>query len=323
MPVYNAAPYLEAAVESILVQTLSEFELVTINDGSTDDSLAILHQLASNAPRIVLLTQPNRGIVTALNRGLDICRGEFIARMDADDISVPERLEKQVDYLNRHCEIDACGSWMESFSSSGKEVRKLECDDGRIRATLPFGSSFPHPSAMFRTSFFEGGLRYRAEFAHAEDYDLWARASATKRFHTLPEALYRYRIHENQGSNSPALRSFAAKVRRELLQRFGIDPIAESDLEIHESIVSCLPEDSIERLQASAKWLRKLRKANESQVVAPVDAFDEVIAEYWFRKCRASARMRVSAWLQYFRGPFNPIRQARLTARWALRHMRY
>jgi hypothetical protein len=197
MPAYNAQAYLRDAVDSILRQTQQDFELILINDGSTDATAAIAEELSARDARIRYFTQENRGIVATLNRGLELCRGEFIARMDADDIAHPRRFEKQLALLRKDPRVVICGSDASILGRSGGVIRKPRTDAG-CRAWLLVGPCFVHPSVMFRRTLVDRGLRYRPDFQYAEDYDFWHRAAALGRMCNIKEPLLAYRFHGGQ-----------------------------------------------------------------------------------------------------------------------------
>lgn len=195
MPVYNAEKYLRGAIESILDQTFADFEFLIIDDGSTDKSLNIINSY--NDPRIKLIRNTkNLGIIKTLNRGLSLAKGVYIARMDADDISTQDRLEKQVNFMDDHLEIGVCGSWVKIFTHFKflGYVIKLPTNPEDIKLDLRRRNVIQHPSVILRKSLFdEFGLRYLNNFRHAEDYDLWVRASKLFPLANLPEVLLYYR----------------------------------------------------------------------------------------------------------------------------------
>ena len=204
IPVYNAAPYLQEAVESILSQTYRDFEVIIVNDGSTDRSGKLLRKMASRDSRILLIDQPNRGIVAALNNGLQRCRGELIARMDADDVSMPERFDRQVAYLDACPECVGVGSrvlqispYGDILSSSGQHP-----DHEWIEAELlkGNGAALIHPTAMFRKQAGEAVGGYQAQFQWVEDLDLFLRLAEIGRLANLPDVLLHYRQHPDSVS---------------------------------------------------------------------------------------------------------------------------
>jgi len=201
LPIYNAEAFLREAVESILAQSFTNIELLAINDGSTDHSREILTSFSDSRLKIID-NDSNRGLIYTLNRGIELAEGEFIARMDADDISLNNRIEKQVNFLNTHPKIALLGSWAEYVDQAGRIIllREVPVENKIIQGKLLEVCCFIHPSVMFRTSVVRGLCGYRQDALHAEDYDLWLRISENHEVDNLPEPLIRYRIHPGQVS---------------------------------------------------------------------------------------------------------------------------
>lgn len=198
MPVYNAQPYLRQAVDSILGQTFHDFEFVIIDDGSTDCSADILRDYAGREPRIRLTSRPNTGYLRALNEGLAICQGEYVVRMDADDVALPERLERQIAFLDRHRECLMVGSALVRIDADGdvlcEEPLPLEHDEIESRLWQGLGA-IGHPAAVIRRQVLIDVGGYRQEYYGAEDHDLWLRLAERGRLANLPEPLLMCRIH--------------------------------------------------------------------------------------------------------------------------------
>ena len=194
MPVYNAEKYLEEAIKSVLSQTFTNFEFLIFNDGSTDNSLKIIQSYQDD--RIVLAYNgQNKGYVSHLNEGIRLARGKYIARMDADDICLPERFEKQVDFLEKNPTYVLCGSRIKCFGETQDEVM-LPLEDEEIRLKMLYITPFAHPSVMIRkATLLENALRYDKEVMPAEDHDLWARIAQLGKLHNLKTPLLRYRMH--------------------------------------------------------------------------------------------------------------------------------
>lgn len=198
MSVYNSMLYLEQSVQSILDQTFRDFEFIIINDGSTDGTQKILETFAD--PRIQIVTQPNTGLTKALNRGLKLCRGEFMARMDADDISMPERLERQLVFLNKHPEVGMVGTAHIEIDAKGEVLLKKPCllEDNQLRKILIKYNPFCHTSVMIRRSILQKIGPYDESFSYAQDYELWFRVARHHKLANLPQFLIKRRIyHEN------------------------------------------------------------------------------------------------------------------------------
>lgn len=193
MSVYNTnAIWLRESIESILNQTFKDFEFIIINDGSTNEDVeeAILSYQDS---RIKYIKQQNQGLAKSLNNGLEIATGEYIARMDSDDISLPSRFEKQVDYLDNHSEVSILGTWFEIFP----ETQIIKHPEHPKYFDFLHHCCVAHPSVMFRRADFEKyNLKYNPEYK-CEDYELWSRAIRYFEFANIQEVLLKYRWHEN------------------------------------------------------------------------------------------------------------------------------
>jgi glycosyltransferase involved in cell wall biosynthesis len=216
MPVYNSARYVAEAIESILAQTFGDFEFIIVDDGSTDDSLAILRHYERQDKRIRLITRPNTGIVAALNDGLALARAELVARMDADDVSLPERLGKQRDFMASHPNYVAMSTAYTIMDPDGLDMWDVPvaCDHEEIEKELleARGAGLIHPAVIYRRADVLAAGEYRKEYEWVEDTDLWFRLIERGRVANLPEPLLRKRYH------------FASvcKARRELQHARGV-----------------------------------------------------------------------------------------------------
>lgn len=196
MPVYNGGAYLAPAVESVLAQTFAEFELIIINDGSTDNSWEVIQNYARTDARIRAFTQSNKGLVSALNRGLAKARGCYLARMDSDDICLNSRFALQVKTLDARPELGVLGGALEIIDAGGRPLGKQIYPRGdKLKERLLYGSFLCHPAAMGRTELFRAVGGYRAYYRHCEDYDLWLRLSRLAELDNLADTLLFYRMH--------------------------------------------------------------------------------------------------------------------------------
>ena len=198
LPVYNAEAYVREAVESILAQSFTDFELIAINDGSTDDSGAILRELAARDTRIVLVERPNDGLISALNDGIKSARADLIARMDADDVAMPERFALQHARMVQEPELAVLGSFIRVMDKAGNIIRLSEypLTPKAAARCLERGCPVIHPAVMMRRDAVLESGGYRKAFPHAEDYDLWLRMSDLGyTIANLPQPLLNYREH--------------------------------------------------------------------------------------------------------------------------------
>jgi glycosyltransferase involved in cell wall biosynthesis len=199
MPVFNTSAFLAPAIDSILKQTFDDFEFIILDDGSTDRSVNVIRGFAESDERIRFFPLEHRGYVSLLRRGLAHCRGEFIARMDSDDIAMPERFDKQVQFLRGHPEVVALGSRVVLIDPYGSRVEKPThyTDHDQIEAELlaGIGWAIVHPAAMMRREVVMQVGGYREDLAVSEDLDLFLRLAEVGQLANLPEVLLQYRQH--------------------------------------------------------------------------------------------------------------------------------
>ncbi len=199
LPVYNAEAFIGPAVESILGQTFGDFELIVVNDGSTDGSPAILERLAAADARVRLISRPNTGYVPALNEALAVARGDLIARMDADDVSLPARFERQVAYLADHPACVMVGTHVAIMDGDGAVIGPMAHvqfgHDAIDRALMNRGWALVHPTIMARAWAVRQVGGYRPELCPNEDHDLFLRLAEVGPVENLPEVLLHYRKH--------------------------------------------------------------------------------------------------------------------------------
>ena len=216
MPVYNAKRYVAEAVRSILAQTFADFELIIIDDGSTDGSRAILEDLAAGDSRIRLVSRENRGLVATLNELMGMARADLVARMDADDVAIPERFEWQVEFLRDHPEVVCLGGFQHHIDSEGRYLYLYTCPlgDPEIQDQMLLGHcEINHPSVMMRREVALAVGGYRAEMEHLEDLDLWLRMGERGQLANLDRVITRYRVHEKSKSEQ-FQREHAGFIRR-------------------------------------------------------------------------------------------------------------
>lgn len=241
MAVYNAQPFVVQAVESILTQSWSDLELIAVDDGSQDETAAILARLAQRDRRLRVLRQGHLGTIAALNLGCDAAKGQFIARMDADDVAFPRRLERQLSVLSQQAEVGALGGSVVVIDDDGRRqyVLTYPCSDRAIRSSLPYWNCFAHPTVVMRAHAFREVGGYRSAFRHAEDYDLWLRLSERWCLQNLPEPVLLLRTHRAQVTGQylhqqvvAGLAARASARRRRAGERDPLDDVESVDVEL-------------------------------------------------------------------------------------------
>lgn len=236
LPVYNCRRYLAAAVASIRAQTFADFECIVVDDGSTDGSAAIIDRAAAADPRLRVVRRPNTGIVGALNDSLALATGEFIARMDGDDLAEPGRFAAQLAFLEHHPEVVALGTAARTIDSRGAILDLLRpplTHEAIVdQLLLGNGAALVHPAVILRRTALLAAGSYAAEFCKAEDLDLFLRLARFGRLANLAEPLLRYRLHLQSTNFSQRTRQKELVLRilaRERSAR-GLSPLTLADL---------------------------------------------------------------------------------------------
>lgn len=305
LPVFNCELYLEEAIDSILAQSFSDFELIILNDGSTDRSLDIARSYCDSRIRVICNSERS-GIVDSLNRGIFEARGTLIARMDGDDISYLQRFERQVDFLNVNPEVDVVGCWLECFGARD-EVWKYPTENAEISCRLLFESSIPHATVMIRRKvFFDDNYRYSANYPRAEDYELWTRMIDHYSFANIDEILYRYRQYGlgSDPDNQENKKKSADRIRALNLMKLEC-VISEKELELHNQLASHKYGASLGFLTAAEKWLLKIEHANEKSGVFDAVYLKKVLAEKWWDICNRSQVLGLSGWRVFSNSPLS------------------
>lgn len=213
MPAYNAEKYIAQAMDSILGQTFRDFEFIILNDCSKDRTDEII--LSCKDPRIVYLkNEQNMGVAATLNKGLAAAKGNYIARMDADDISMPQRLEKQVEFLDSHPNTAVVGTDLERFGEGmSTQFRGFAGDPAQMKVDLLFACGLAHPSVMMRRAVIDELGGYDMAFEGLEDYELWCRVAQKHDVSVVNQMLFRYRVHPGQVTKNPS-EKYLSRMRR-------------------------------------------------------------------------------------------------------------
>ena len=286
MSVYNGQTYLREAIDSVLNQTYFNFEFIIINDGSCDESLSIINSYQDS--RIVLIDNGlNKGLIYSLNKGLEIAKGKYIARMDADDVCYKDRFEKQVLFLDSHLSVGVLGSNYLSFSESRSRKLKSIQHSAQIKTYLLFTATMCHPTLMIRKNILDSNhLKYSETAKYVEDFDLWTRLVLKTDFFNLNEYLLKYRDHQSQVSRSFASIQMQNSdiVREKYLRNLGFQ-FNQEELDTHHFISSNKMIISKNRLINIESWLSNLVLQNKSNNVIDLDEFNEVIFKLWLDCC--------------------------------------
>lgn len=303
LPVYNAAPYLGRAIESILQQSFTDLELLLVNDGSEDDSLQVIASF--HDPRIVLIdNKENKGLIFSLNAGIERSRGKYIVRMDADDISMPQRIEKQIRFMETHPEVGAAGCSYYAFTErSIKKVHAIE-ENEVLRSLLLFNSSLCHPATVIRKETLRrNAIRYDQRYPHAEDYDLWVQLSKVSKLGNVPDFLFKYRRHDQQVTRmqKKGVTDAAQQIRIHYLRYLGFK-FTEQELETHYRLATNQLVNGKDVLEAAERWLLKLVDQNAALRSIEPKHFNYFMGKTWYDTC-GMTNLGMLAYKHFFRSP--------------------
>lgn len=292
IPVYNRARYLAQAVDSMLAQTYRDFEILILDDGSEDDSLRIARSYRD--PRVRVETNSkNLGNTPTRNRGIDLSRGHYIATLDSDDFAMPERLAKQISYLETHRHCAAVGSWIrkQDDDAGTSRLKRRPLTSREMKAWFPWHDSLSQTSVMMRADTLRR-LRYDESYEQCQDYDLHVRLAREHDIANLPEVLTVKRLHSEQITRNVKIgHQTKRRVIRRILRELDMEP-TQQELEFH--YILTRPELRRSRpngdsLDAAADWLRRLLLANARTHALPEPEFSRVVASVWIAVCHSLA----------------------------------
>lgn len=261
MSVFNEEQYIEEALQSILNQTHQNFEIIIVDDCSSDNTVEIINRLSDNRIHLYLNTE-NRGLTRNLNRGMQMAKGKFIARMDGDDISLPKRFETQLRYFETHPDVFLISCQTETFGAENL-TWKLEDNPDKLKIMMLVRPVLAHPGYMMRRELLDMGYQYDESFRSAQDYEFAARVTRQYRIGIASPVLLKYRAHDGQVSNKAGGLQFqnADRVRRYLFGELGVD-LSEQEWEQYHNFVLEVKTDYIEYFLAVKKILKKVIDAN-------------------------------------------------------------
>jgi len=237
MPVFNGEKYLTEAIESILTQTYTNFEFVIINDGSTDTTEEIIKAFSDSRIRLINNTT-NIKLIATLNKGIQLCNGKYIVRMDADDVSLPDRIEVLVGFMEHNPDVGVCGSYYKIIGDN-ERVIKYPTSNDELKTSLLFFVPIAHPTTIWRKEVIaKNQLGFDVNYIHAEDYKFWTEIIEYSQLGNVPEILLNYREHNNQISSlyADTQKEKSQNIRKELLQKIFTD-ITVAEFKLWEEII--------------------------------------------------------------------------------------
>ncbi len=291
---YNGQRYVREAVDSVLRQTFRDFELLVIDDGSTDATAHIIDSFDDR--RIKLIKNEKRlKLSGALNRGFDLARGEYIARMDADDICFERRFAVQAAFLDKHPQLGICGCHTRVFGMKRYGVHHAPLGKDRVKAHLLFDNPFVHPSVMLRKRLFNRhALRYNGDYYPTEDYELWSRALRLYPGDNIDSVLLKYRLHKNSMTRSDwtNMDHKATRIIGRIFAQAGV-ALTQDELGFHRTIgreTSCAFTNPADICRGE-NWFLHLGAINLAKKIVSPSALSDITAEAWFRLCFNSSQL--------------------------------
>lgn len=310
IPVYNREAYVGAAIESVLTQSFRDFEILLIDDGSTDRSVEILRSY--DDPRVrVICNEYNLGIPHTRNRGLELARGEYIALLDSDDVARPDRLRQQTTFLDCHPDYVQVGGWKQDIDMNGRVLKKIKRQPTHaadVHAQLLFRCSVSNTTVMARAATLQA-YGYRPSFPRCQDYDLHVRLATHHKIANLPQVLTHARVHPHQ--ITVQTQALGDEKKKEIMQRLladlGVVSYEAHDLYRHLMLSRMrkfrfVPDRAY--VDWAEEWLLGLQSANRRTRRYSECAFSRAVSEKWLQTCWASrSGIGRAAWRAFFRSP--------------------
>jgi len=302
MSAYNSEQYLNEAIESILNQTFGNFEFIITDDCSSDGSFEIIRSYAQKDKRIKYFrNSENLGLTKSLNNMIGTASGKYIARMDADDISMPDRFQKQFEFMENNPQTGVLGTNIIFFGNYNAES-DLPADNEEIKAELLFRDVVMHPAVMIRRSVLdEFKLRYDESFRISQDYDLWSRIICFTECANLPEHLLRYRFVDSNLTNSTNTEyrePFLKRIFINQLKRIGINPSYE-EIRYHIILASKKKISRFDDLSGIMLWLEKIADKNKGTLFYDQAVIESILSKHWFSICTDSTGFGLKTLFMY------------------------
>lgn len=311
MPVYNGERYLQQAILSILNQTFEEFELLIIDDGSTDGSALIVESFQREDERVKLIkNETNLGLIKTLNKGLDLIKTKYIVRMDCDDVARPHRIQTQIKFMETHPAVGVCGSWinLQKASEDREYLQAYPTTHDAIKIDMLRHCAVAHPSVTIRKAFFDQHkLRYDEAYPHTEDYELWIRAIDHFEFANIPEVLLDYNSHEE---NITSIHEGQQLETAQLLRLRQISKLITLSANKEKILTNLFVHrqadfDTAQDWRQLGDLLLKLSQANRQKKLYSPKAFDGFLYKTWLKACRRGIKLAGNTFGPFIRAPLS------------------
>ena len=315
MPVYNAELYLNEAIESILNQTFINFEFLIINDGSIDKSEQIISSYKDHRIRYVK-NEANLKLIATLNKGIEMAQGKYIVRMDADDISLPHRLQTQFDFMELHPNVALCGSWFEVLDGKSG-VGKYVGNHYEIMMKMLYQCHFCHPSVIMRKSILENFIvKFDPLYTHAEDYDFFIRIGEKFELANIQEILIMYRVHNQSVSqrNKETQSKNSTVIKQNLFKKIGLN-MDENQLDFFSTIMQHEYEQTKEYVINVSSFFENLLAANENSVFFEKEFLKIYLAQLWLNVTYNCTSLGLFSFNEFYGSPLNKYITLSITAK--------
>lgn len=302
MPVFNAEPYIKDSLQSILSQTYKNLEVLIVDDVCTDGSMQVVVAIPDSRVKIIR-NEKNLGLAASINKAIRLSTGQYLARMDADDVALPERIDRQVAFLEKNQAVDIIGTAMR-FTGYSQYLSNFPILHQECRIQLLFNVCFGHPTVIFRRNVFDDPMNFYDESLkqYSEEYDLWCRLSNRHRFHNLNEPLLLYRTYP------PGIKVEAEELRKRntlLIQEkylnslFG--PVSARDFSIHTQLSLMEIVHDRKELKECDEWLQRLIALNETKKEFEEKSFSKILAKRFFEFCYSNSARGLFVLFYYYR----------------------
>jgi len=286
MPVYNGEAYLAEAIDSVLAQDFQDFSLIIVDDASTDRSLELIQSYQDERIKIIC-NETNLGASMTVAKGIQASQGRYIIRMDQDDICLPNRFSKQVNFMDDHPDVAACGSAVNVFNQNLDYTVTYPLDHDTIKCHLLFECCLSNPSTIRRRNgLMNTGIDQRSLYRNAEDYALWVSLAKLSKLANLPDVLLRYRVHDKQLSVTHRMQQLEStlKIQYEQIRALRIQP-TKQELRLHSYLWMGKSEKSMDFIDSVDAWLLKLQTTNRTVGYYPEPAFTLLLIKLFAKVC--------------------------------------
>lgn len=313
IPAYNSEKYIGEAIQSILHQTFTDFELLVLDDGSTDNTWLEIQKFEDN--RIQLLkNETNQGIPFSRNKLMDNAKGEYLAWLDADDMTMPERLAIQIKFMDENPDVGICGSWIQYFGYF-EHIAKNPISAKEIKCRSLFASCIAQTSSLIRMKILKNhNLNYHLQFDVSQDYLMEVQIGELSLQSNIPQPLTHQRNHPKRISfvqNKSQIVN-ANKVRKYQLQKLKIEP-SEKELSLHHQLVNKIESPiTMDILQSIDSWLSKIKIANDTMKIFPEPEFTDMLKAIWLKNMAGYSRLGIGFWRLFSTSHLSPYQEYNL-----------